>query len=173
MFTQPVKTQLFSATSLSPSPALPFHFHFDSRQVWILMSSISHLETYLAWMLLPNAEFDECNVFRETEGAGALSVRWSRMRALLIGFHLVGYWCRIGQMKYCNVILSCMLEAALTFPDKTSGEQRCFPSLCGQRGYPHQHKGFEFKDKAFIPRSGKSTEILRLSWSGCCRFLLH
>ncbi len=63
-----------------------------------------------------------------------------------------------------------MLEAALTFTDKTSGEQSGFSSLCGQRGFLHKHKGFEFKDKAFVPRGAKSTEILHLSWSGCSRF---
>lgn len=56
-----------------------------------------------------------------------------------------------------------MLEAALTFTDKTSGEQSGFSSLCGQRGFLHKHKGFEFKDKAFVPRGAKSTEILHLS----------
>ncbi len=56
--------------------------------------------------IAPNAEFDECNVLRENEGAGNAECEMIKDACFINRVSLVGYWCRIGQMKYCNVILS-------------------------------------------------------------------
>lgn len=128
MFTHPVKRQLFSTTSLSPSPALPFHFHFDSRQVWILMSSISHLETYL----------DDCHFLEKSEDAGNADCEIIKDVHFINLVSLISYWCRIGHMKYWATCWNWLwpLLIILTVLKHWVHRIMFFHTVCGQWVFP-------------------------------------